>query len=122
MNVSRDNLDIQRCAQVIAQAEDRADLRGSLDVVFAAQERVLSGYIVYEGQPVVPFRITREGEWPVEDEVPEDADIPKNCVGVFEPERPGQSFWPLEDYIAEFDPANYGSEPKPNGFLPLRLV
>lgn len=118
---SRDNLDLQRAAQVIAQAEGKADVDGTLNVVFAANEEVLSGYVAYQGKPVVPFRITGD-DWPVEAEVPEDAEIPENCVGVFEPERPGRSFWPLEEYIENFNPEDYGRDPKPNGFLPLRLV
>lgn len=118
---SRDNLDIQRCAQIIAQAEDRAGLDGVLNVVFAAEEEVLSGYIAYEGQPVVPFRVTGD-DWPSSSRVPDDEEVPKSTVGVFEPERPEQAFWPLEEYISQFDPDDYGSRPKKNGFLPIRLV
>jgi hypothetical protein len=121
MSTSRENLDIQRAAQVIAQTASRADLPKDLSVVFVPEETVLPGYIAYNGDPVVPFRLTRE-DWPVEEEVPEDAEVPDNCIGVFEPERPDQSFWPIEEYIANFDPDDYGSKPMPNGFLPLRLV
>jgi hypothetical protein len=112
-------MDIQRAAQVIAQAE--GDLDGVLNVVFAANEEILSGYIAYEGRPVVPFRVTAE-DWPSDEKIPEDEEIPDNTVGVFEPERPQKSFWPLEEFIKAFDPSDYGDRPKENGFLPLRLV
>jgi hypothetical protein len=119
MNVSRENLDLQRALQVVAQATDNTEVQ----VAFLPGKRsVLPGYVAYRGYPVVDFRITSES-WPDRSILGDEESVPEACIGVAEPRRAEQGepvFSPLEKYLQSFNPNEYHQTPNENGYLPLK--